>query len=142
MTRRTIAEARAELDRLTLSPAKRKEYERHLGKHVKREVARVIADQSHDFARLDEQVTTVKSALGEVEDALYELERDSRSRDVSAHEYREAFDALQSKRRSLLTRASSLETQIERFASIEDDPEAHLDSLYTRFPTIRPEWPW
>lgn len=142
MTRRTIAEARAELDRLTLPPAKRREYEGFLTKRVKREVARVTTSQSMDYTRLDEQVSAVKTALSTVEDDLHQLEKDSRSREVSASEYREGFDRLQRRRRSLLDKASSLESQVERFASIEEDPEAQLDSLYTRFPTIRPEWPW
>jgi predicted nucleic acid-binding Zn-ribbon protein len=142
MPKRTIAQARDQLDRLTISPDRRREYERILSRHVKREVARVHTNQMEGYRNLDAEVTDVKQALGDVERGLNDLDRQSRSRDLTASEYRKQFDDLQGERQRLLQRAMSLQAQVDKLAEVEEDPEAYLDSLYERYPTIRPEFPW
>jgi chromosome segregation ATPase len=142
VAKRTIAEAREALDQLTLSPQQRRDYERHLTKLVNREVARVHQRQLHSYQTLDEEIGGLKAALSEVETQLYDLEKESRGRDLAAAEYRQRFGDLRARRNRLLDRATSLQTQVDKLTEVDEDPEGHLDSLYQRYPTIRPEWPW
>ena len=142
MAKRTIAEARAHLDGMTLSPAQRREHERFLAKHVNRAVAKIHMTQMASYTDLDAEVTQVKESLSAVEDELYGLEKDSRSRDVSAVDYRKRFSDLQERRERLMRRAMSLQTQTDKLVQVDEDPEAHLDSMYERYPTIKPDFPW
>lgn len=142
MPRRTIAEARDWLDKNNLSPAKRREYEKHLQRHVKTEVARLSVSQAEVHSQLYDTVADLKRAFTAVEQDLLDLERNSRDMPMTAEQYAMAFGELQKRRDRLHHNAMQVQSRIERYGEIEDDPEGYLDSLYTRFPAIKPTFPW
>ena len=142
MAQRTIAEAQEVLDQMTLAPAKRREYERVLTRHVKQEEARLSVLQAERYEALTDAVSDIKDAYTEVEQRMKDLERDSRSRDMSADEYRRQFEDLQRQRDRLHHQAMSIQSRIDRYTEVEEDPQGYMDSLYERFPMVKPNFPW
>lgn len=142
MPRRTFGEARAVLDTLVLSPDDRKEREKLLKQKINKELAALHTRQKEQHQTLEATIKELKSDLSEVEQKLYDLEKDSRAHDISAHEYRQRFDQLQQQRAGLMQKSLATMAQADRYADIEEDPESYLDDMYRRFPTVKPEFPW
>lgn len=140
--RRTIAEAREWLDTTTLPPATRREYEKHLERHVKTEVSRLSVSQSEVHDTLYHTITDLKDAFSSLEQQFEDLERESRDTPMSAKQYAMAYGELQKRRERLTHHAMGVQNRIDHYAAIDDDPEGYIDSLYQRFPAIKPDFPW
>lgn len=142
MTQRTINEAREALDNMALPPATRREYEKHLGRHVRTELARLSVSQAEQHGALDQGVTDIKQAFSEIQQELEDLEQRSRTSDFAARDYAHYYGELQQRRNRTEHRAMSLQSQLDAYCAIEEDPEGYIDSLYERFPAIRHDFPW
>jgi chromosome segregation ATPase len=138
---RTIAQARDALDQLNVSPGERDELERATEAVIREAVQAQEEVHLQEQEEIRSQIDSVKKALGQVSRDLSALDAESRTSEMTSAEYHSEFRTLQVQRRELLAKAERLRNQIDDFEIRDDDVEGYLDELFTKYPTLRPDFP-
>lgn len=138
---RTIAEARQALDRLQLSPAEREEIRSAIESIVSQAVTGQDEMNVREHEEIRMRITNLKKAMGQVSRDMTALTEEAKASDISAADFYVEFKLLHDKRHQLIETAERLGSHIEDFEAREDDVEGYLDELYSKYPTLRPDFP-
>jgi chromosome segregation ATPase len=143
MTQRTVKDARAwlELNAIGLNPVAYAQYEQELREVEARwhhEAMQVVTGEATSFSGDHRELLT--DGCG-IRDDYEQLAKDAATGRLSAKEYQERLDALNSEGGAFNQRMARLAKKIEMVEAIEADPVAYTDALFDRNPPLsKPEF--